>query len=161
MVPLAALALLAIGLFAWDRVAGVSAADETFWVPSPAMEPTYEVGDIVGVQHVDPAEIARGDVVILREPPGSPSDLEMSIKRVVAVAGDEIGPTSPEGGVLLNGRPLDEPYRSPAAPTRGLTALVVPEGHVFVMGDNRDVSADSRVNGPVSYGDILGRVVDG
>ena len=57
----------------------------------------------------------------------------MSIKRVVAVAGDEIGPTSPEGGVLLNGRPLDEPYRSPAAPTRGLTALVVPEEAATVL----------------------------
>ena len=164
VMPLAALILFAVGAFLWGRSSegGSSLPDETFWVPSPAMEPTYEVGDIVGVDPVDPADVRRGDVVIVRAPedhmPGE--GLELIIKRVVAVAGDAIGPTTPEGGVLLNGELLAEPYLSPTGRTQGLVAQVVPEGHVFVMGDNRPQSSDSRVTGPIPVDDITGLAVD-
>jgi signal peptidase I len=93
----------------------------------------------------------RGDVVVLRIPERGP---ELLIKRVIALPGEEIEVN--EGQVYTNGTPLTEPYI--AQPTRGQYGpLVVPEGHIFVMGDNRGASNDSRAFGPVSLERIVGR----
>jgi len=93
----------------------------------------------------------RGDVVVLNIPNRGP---ELLIKRVIALPGETV--EIREGGVYINGRQLDEPYLS--GETRGSYGpLVVPPGHVFVMGDNRGASNDSRAFGPVPMEQIVGR----
>jgi signal peptidase I len=93
----------------------------------------------------------RGDIVVLRMPERGP---ELLIKRVVALPGETI--EIQEGNVYIDGAPLDEPYLSQR--TNGAHApLTIPEGYVFVMGDNRRASNDSRVFGPVSLERIVGR----
>jgi signal peptidase I len=96
-------------------------------------------------------EPRRGDVVVLRLPERGP---ELLIKRVVALPGETIEVR--EGQVMINGAVLPEQYLSQQ--TRGQYGPVqVPAGHIFVMGDNRGASNDSRVFGPVSQTRIVGR----
>jgi len=93
----------------------------------------------------------RGDIVVLKRPD---SDGELLIKRVVGLPGEEI--SVHDGRVYIDGRPLEEPYLSQL--TRGHYGPVrVPPLHVFVLGDNRAASNDSRVFGPVHRNQILGR----
>jgi len=93
----------------------------------------------------------RGDVVVIRMPERGP---ELLIKRVIAVAGETIEVR--QGTVYINGQGLVEPYLGhDTGGTYG--PLTIPEGQVFVMGDNRGASNDSRVFGPVSTERIVGR----
>lgn len=92
----------------------------------------------------------RGDIVVLRVRPGD----ELLIKRVIGLPGDEVA--IHDGRVYVNGQPLDEPYLDQE--TRGnLAPRVVPPLHVFVMGDNRRASNDSRSFGPVHIDNIVGK----
>lgn len=97
----------------------------------------------------------RGDIVVF-EPP-VPSD-QPYIKRVIGVAGDEL--RFADGYVVVNNQRLPEPYQ-PAAETFCSGAehcdLVVPDGTVYVLGDNRTNSADSRIFGPVRLEAIVGK----
>jgi signal peptidase I len=91
----------------------------------------------------------RGEIVVLRRPQPDPL-----IKRVVGLPGEMVAIEN--GRVYIDGQPLDEPYLNEM--TRGvLSPQIVPEGHVFVLGDNRDSSNDSRAFGMVSVEDIVGR----
>ena len=93
----------------------------------------------------------RGDIVVLRRPNKSPEPL---IKRVIGLPGETV--EIKEGRVYINGEPLDEPYLNQA--TLGDMMLqLVPEEHVFVLGDNRRASNDSRSFGMVPLDDIIGR----
>ena len=131
-----------------------------FVVEGSSMYSTLETGDRVFVNKVsyrlhDPN---RGDVVVLHEIRGTTErDL---IKRVIAVGGEEIEMRSCE--VRIGGQLLIEPYLDPTVVTPGncggdFGPILVPEGTVFVMGDNRAGSQDSRTLGPVSLDDIVGR----
>lgn len=92
----------------------------------------------------------RGDIVVLRLRAGD----ELLIKRVIALPGEEVA--IHDGQVFIDGEPLEEPYLDQE--TRGnLAPRVVPPLHVFVMGDNRRASNDSRSFGPVHVDNILGR----
>jgi signal peptidase I len=92
----------------------------------------------------------RGDVVVLRVRPAD----ELLIKRVIGLPGDEVA--IHDGQVYVNGQPLDEPYLDQE--TRGnLAPRIVPPLHVFVMGDNRRASNDSRSFGPVHIDNIVGK----
>ena len=92
----------------------------------------------------------RGDIVVLRVRPED----EMLIKRVVGLPGDQV--EIRDGRVYVNGQALDEPYLNQE--TRGnLAPRVVPPLHVFVMGDNRRASNDSRSFGPVHIDNIVGK----
>ncbi len=94
----------------------------------------------------------RGDVVVLRPPPEAGPDL--LIKRVVGLPGEQI--EMRQGTVYIDGNPIQEPYI--ARPSgRDLESQVVPPLHVFVMGDNRGFSNDSRSFGPIHIDDIIGR----
>jgi signal peptidase I len=75
----------------------------------------------------------------------------------VAVGGDTI--EGRDGRVYVNGELIEEPYLEPGTPTNDLGREVVPEGTVFVMGDNRLNSEDSRVFGPIDEDTIIGRAV--
>jgi len=93
----------------------------------------------------------RGDVVVLRLPERGP---ELLIKRVLALPGETV--RIRDGQVYINDQPIDEPYvERPSTSSFGPTT--VPEGHVFVLGDNRGASNDSRAFGPVSMDRIVGR----
>lgn len=100
--------------------------------------------------------IERGDIVVIYREGEAPL-----IKRVIALAGDEVA-ISPEGGaVQCNGKLLEEPYvLGGFTPTYGMNqACIVPEGCVFVMGDNRSDSLDSRQLGTFSLDQVVGKVV--
>ncbi len=82
------------------------------------------------------------------------------IKRVIAVPGDVIDIDSSTGDVMVNGEVLEEPYileKLRSAGAANIYPLTIPEEHVFVMGDNRNNSSDSRNLGLISYDDIVGR----
>lgn len=118
-----------------------------------SMEPNLETNQRLVVEKVTYRlqEPQRGDVVVLRLPDHS---RDLLIKRVIGLPGERVA--IHDGKVFVNGEPLDEPYL--CQPTRGhMDEIVVPERHVFVLGDNRSASNDSRTFGPVSYEAIVGR----
>lgn len=119
---------------------------DTYIVPSSSMEPTLQVGDyMLSIPVIDNRDTPERGEVIVFHPPASwdRPENEVFVKRVVAVGGDAIECCSSDGKVLLNGEPLDEPYMQGS--NDGLDYSVkVPEGTVFVLGDNRSNSADSR-----------------
>ena len=93
----------------------------------------------------------RGDVVVLKL---HHDNSELLIKRVIGLPGEEI--EIKEGRVFINGKPLEEPYLNQF--TAGQMApQMVPPLHVFVLGDNRGFSNDSRSFGMVDFSDIVGR----
>lgn len=97
-------------------------------------------------------EPRRGEIIIL-EVPNRPSGPPL-IKRVIGLPGDRV--EIHDGHVYVNGRQLDEPYLDQV--TSGhMPSQCVPEEHVFVLGDNRGSSNDSRYFGMVPYENILGR----
>jgi signal peptidase I len=134
---------------------------QAFWIPSPSMAPTLEVGDRVLVNKLSyrTHEVNRGDLVVFERPPqaahGGQDEIKDLIKRVVAVGGDTI--EGHGGQVYVNGERIDEPYLVEGTPTDDLDREVIPEGYVFVMGDNRTNSEDSRVFGPIDEDTIVGR----
>ena len=118
-----------------------------------SMEPTLHGQERLVIEklsfHFRPPE--RGDIVVLRVPDYGK---EMLIKRVIGLPGDTISVEN--GHVIINGEPLDEGYIN--GPPRGAYGpTIVPDDSVFVMGDNRNNSNDSRSFGPIPYDDIVGR----
>jgi signal peptidase I len=134
---------------------------QAFWIPSPSMEPTLDVGDRVLVNKLSYKfhDVHRGDVVVFGRPPGASTgedgEIKDLIKRVIAIGGDTI--EGRDGVVYVNGKGIDENYLEPGTPTDNLPLQTIPDGKVFVMGDNRTNSEDSRVFGPIDEDDIVGR----
>jgi signal peptidase I len=93
----------------------------------------------------------RGDVVVF-EPPNRPA--EDYVKRVIALPGETV--EIKRGQILINGQPLEEPFH-PNTGTYSMPPRVVPEGQVFVLGDNRNNSNDSHNWGPLPVENIVGR----
>lgn len=115
-------------------------------VPSSSMEPTLNVGDyMLSVPAIDnKAAPNRGDIIVFT-PPASWNQPEGTIfvKRVIAVGGDIVECCTADGKVRVNNEPLDETYMKNSNGDRTYS-FKVPEGTVFVLGDNRENSADSR-----------------
>jgi signal peptidase I len=173
-VVLVALAILLAVVFKTFLVAA-------FYIPSGSMESTLNVSDRVLVEKVSYrfGDVQNGDVVVFvhddpgLEPAGPsnpiarffsslgqaiglvpPSDRDF-IKRVVGVPGDEI--TCRDGRLVRNGKPVDEPYLDPAVTTEGCKTTTVQPGQLYVMGDNRSNSQDSRSFGVIDRSDVVGR----
>ena len=142
---------------------------QAFYIPSESMEPTLEKGDRVLVNKLsyDVHVVNRGVVVVFELNPEEVGNdgIRDLIKRVIGLPGDTI--ETRDGAVYIDDRRLDEPYLAEGTVTGdpavgsnpSIPRQVVPEGHVFVLGDNRDNSADSRYpyRGPIPIGDIVGR----
>ena len=128
---------------------------EAYRIPTESMVPTLEVGDrVLANKFVYRfTEPERRDVVVFDSI--AEDDDQTLIKRVVGIAGDEIQVQS--GVLYVNGEEQEEPYLNDADQSRGFFGpTVVPEGHIFVMGDNRGNSADSRVFGPLPLENLKG-----
>jgi signal peptidase I len=131
-----------------------------FVVEGSSMYSTLETGDRVFVNKLsyrlhDPN---RGDVVVLHEVTGA-SERDL-IKRVIALPGETVEMSNCQ--VRIDGRTLLEPYLDPEVVTlnncgQNFEPLLVPDDHVFVMGDNRGGSQDSRAIGPIDEDDLVGR----
>lgn len=123
------------------------------FVEGNSMEPTLHSGEIAVYTRIYP-EYKRGDVIALRIPSS-----EYYVKRVIAVEGDTID--IKDGKVYIDGEILDEPYA--AGETYEQEGNVkypytLKEGQIFVMGDNREVSMDSRSFGVVGKRQIKGKI---
>lgn len=123
-------------------------------MPSDSMSPTLKFGDqyLINVRAYRHNPPQRGDVIVFREDGG-----DFLVKRVIGIAGDWVVVT--QGHTYLNGTELHEPYAawSGEAWNDRPQHAVVEEGEVFVLGDNRDRSEDSRDFGPVPTSRVLGR----
>jgi signal peptidase I len=154
---------------------------QAFYIPSRSMEPTLDVGDRVVVNRLayrlgDPA---YGQVVVFLRPTGAdqppaggpiswvrravaqglggtPPGSEDLIKRVVGLPGDVL--EGRDGHLIRNGVEVDEPYLRPRTFTSDFKVRVRPD-HFWVMGDNREDSADSRSFGQVHRSALVGRAV--
>ncbi len=160
---------------------------QAFYVPSGSMEDTLLPSDRIIASKITTrfSGVQRGEIVVFQDPsdwlpdpieePGGlrsaltfigllPSNTGQDlVKRVIGTGGDNVACCDTDGRILLNGTPLDEPY------IKGRTDqvqfdIVVPPDSIFVMGDNRGDSRDSRYHleersGSVPVGNVVGRVV--
>jgi signal peptidase I len=132
----------------------INAVSERIRVESISMQPTLYPGDYVIVNKLAyrfKASPDRGDVIVFRYPP-NPEAIPY-IKRVIGLPGDQIHVA--DGKVYVNGQLVIEPYLVVTTNRGG--DWTVPEGQLFVMGDNRNNSSDSRSWGFVPLENIIGR----
>ncbi|MEU9122177.1 signal peptidase I [Streptomyces sp. NPDC048506] len=131
--------VLFLGGFVWAAL-----LYRPYTVPTDSMSPTIQVGARVIAEKVNGSEIRRGDIVVFQDSVWG--DLPM-VKRVVGVGGDKVSCCTKQGRLTVNGIPLEEPYLAesgPASPV-GFKAIV-PTGQLFLLGDHRSDSLDSRVH---------------
>jgi signal peptidase I len=139
---------------------------QPYQVQQQSMERTLEPGQYVLVDKLTPRwdDHGRGDVVVFTPPESWTADDTPFIKRVIGIAGDTVE-IRDDGLVYVNGTAIDEPYtyandegvNEPTTTSPDQTRWVVPDGQLFVMGDHRQKSADSRVFGPINTEDVIGR----
>jgi signal peptidase I len=138
---------------------------QPYQVQQQSMERTLEPGQYVLVDKLTPRwdGYGRGDIVVFNPPATWTSDNTPFIKRVIGVPGDTVE-VKDDGLVYVNGVAIEEPYtykndEGVPEPTEvgDQARWVVPEGELFVMGDHRQRSADSRVFGTIPIGNVIGR----
>lgn len=142
---------------------------QAFYIPSESMEQTLQVGDrlLVNKLRADEEGLQRGDIVVFVDPGGwlRPSNEEPGglvkaltwvgllpqhagehlIKRIIGMPGDTVECCDTEGRLLVNGEPIEEPYLYPGVePSAKEFSVTVPAAHLWLLGDNRPRSQDSR-----------------
>jgi signal peptidase I len=141
---------------------------QAFYIPSRSMEPALEIDDRVLVNKLSYQlhDVNRGDIVVFERPESEQgSDIKDLIKRVIALPGEQV--VIKDDAVFVDGQRLVEPYLVPGTtiangPTEPWRCTdeqpcVVPDDSVWVMGDNRTDSRDSRYFGPIPEDTIVGR----
>jgi signal peptidase I len=134
---------------------------EAYVIPTGSMRPTIHEGDrVLGSKfHYHLFEPARGEVVVFRPPEevraAMAEPVDRYVKRVVGIPGDLV--EIRDGLVFVNGEALDEPYLADP-PSYRMAPVRVPEGKLFVLGDNRDQSFDSHAWGFLDQDRLLARV---
>jgi signal peptidase I len=166
-VPLVVLALLLAILIK-------SLLVQAFFIPSPSMEPTLLPGDRILVCRICMvfSDVHRGDVVVFADPDPAPHEDRGAVGGFLHWLGEGIGVARPEdddfikrvvalegdtweirrGKLFVNGRRVQEPYLSPERDRRDFGPETVPDGMLFVLGDNRAHSGDSRFPPPGGLG---------
>jgi signal peptidase I len=126
---------------------------------STSMQPTIAPGDqILAVE--GSSGIRRGDIVVLRVPAKVSGTDELFVKRVIALPGDHVACCNAKHQVTVNGKALSENYLYPGnPPSRTRFSATVRQGEIWVMGDHRNISVDSRKWGQVPLGGVVGRVI--
>lgn len=147
------LGLVLISLIMFEPLRPQLLGFKNYSIPSGSMIPTLDIGDyIVSDLRVGPVKV--GDIVVYRY------NGTEAVKRVAAVAGDTLAIV--DGNVLVNGQNLGLFFapaeRAKESYSQHLAALKVEPGHVYLLGDNRDNSNDSRFMGQVAVADITGRI---
>lgn len=134
---------------------GINAVSARIRVESISMQPNLYAGDFVIVNKLayKLGKPARGDIIVFRYPP-DPSQVPY-IKRVIGLPGDEVHIA--DGNVYINGNLLSEPYLTVTTSRGG--DWKVPENALFVMGDNRNNSSDSRAWGMVPMENVIGKAL--
>jgi signal peptidase I len=131
---------------------------QTYRVEMESMEPGLQQGYYLLIDKLTPRfdGYSRGDIIVFH-PPGSGPGAIPFIKRVIGVGGDHV--EIRDGSVSVNGTQLDEPYTYPGGSTQASDQSIwdVPDGELFVLGDHRTESQDSRVFGFVSVDSVIGR----
>lgn len=144
---------------------------QAFFIPSASMDDTLAVNDRVLVNKLSYVfgDVERGDIIVFDRPERAGGNIEDFIKRVIALPGETV--TFVGGEVFIDGQRLQEPYVDGAMTnpdagsivSEGCVNVPAPDtctlaaGWLFVMGDNRDNSTDSRVFGPIEEDTIVGR----
>jgi signal peptidase I len=150
--------VLFLGAFAWGAV-----LYRPYTVPTSSMSPTIAAGDRVMAERVDGDEVRRGDVVVFKDTAWVSNALV--VKRVVAVGGDTVSCCT-NGKLTVNGKQIDEPYlpAGSLAEDKAIPTVKVPEGRLFLLGDERQGSLDSTAHltdaagGTVSQNAVRARV---
>jgi signal peptidase I len=142
---------------------------QPYYIPSASMEPTLHGCGGCNDDHVlvdklsyRAHDIREGDIIVFHRPPNAPNIPDkVLIKRVIGLPGDVV--ELKKGRVYVNGLVLDEPYvneqcgANATVPLNGTSKWKVPGNDVFVMGDNRCHSDDSRAFGPIATSSVIGR----
>ncbi|MGE5582486.1 MAG: signal peptidase I [Bacillota bacterium] len=126
-------------------------------VPSPSMYPTIEVHDqfLSNKTAYWFQRPHRGDIVVFKPPAAAGFNGDF-VKRIIGLPGETISVHA--GVVYINNKPLKEPYITPdRAPVAEFGPYIIPDGNVFVLGDNRNNSKDSRYWGPLPLKNIKGQ----
>lgn len=131
------------------------------YVPSESMYPTINAGDRLVVNKLDKG-FEYGDLVVFKAPEGYIDNGEIYVKRVVGLPGDTM--LLSEGKVLRNNEVLEEDYILKGSKTLAVyqeqkREFIIPEGRLFLLGDNRENSSDSRYMGFIDYDLIEGKVI--
>lgn len=130
---------------------------ESRYVPSPSMVPTIAVQDRFlsnkTAYWFKPPQ--RFDIIVFK-PPAIAGSKEDFVKRIIGLPGETI--QIQKGVVYINNKPLSEPYITPdRAPIRDFGPYTIPQGNLFMMGDNRNNSQDSRYWGSLPIKNIKGK----
>ncbi|MGH3312170.1 MAG: signal peptidase I [Streptomyces sp.] len=132
--------VLFLGAFVWGAV-----LYQPYTVPTQSMDPTVKAGDRVLAERISGDEVRRGDVVVFQSALwGS----EPMVKRVVGVGGDKVDCCDKQGRLSVNGEVIDEPYLKNTGPDSQppFKSTTVSRGKLFLLGDHRMDSLDSRVH---------------
>jgi signal peptidase I len=138
---------------------------QAFYIPSSSMEPTLQVGDRVLVNKIsyDIDDVDRGDIVVFERPDEwGAGDIDDLIKRVIGLPGERVAVV--DGVIQIDGAPLDEPWLPEDVTTPTffqesgcVPECTIPEGSLFVLGDNRGNSDASNHFGPLEFEQVVGR----
>ncbi|MGJ5891567.1 signal peptidase I [Streptomyces sp. V2] len=125
-----------LGGFAWAAL-----VYRPYTVPTNSMSPTIQAGDRVLAEQIDGDEVRRGDVVVFNDKTWVEN--AAVVKRVVAVGGDTVACCT-DGKLTVNGKKITEPYLADGvAEVTGFPTITVPQGRLFLLGDERQGSLDS------------------
>ncbi len=131
---------------------------QAFYIPSASMVPTLKVNDRVLVNKVSYKlhGIHRGDIVVFTKPPAETDNIKDLVKRVIGLPNETV--EGRDNHIYINGRLLKEPYLPAGTQTSTFSAQTIPANSIWVMGDNRADSRDSRFFGPIRTSSVVGRV---